>query len=65
MSFKEGGHMVNRSVPPDERETLGAQADEYRAFRRACREWRKLSREAQGLFDVLQKAREVRREPKP
>ena len=65
MSFKEGDHMVNRSVPADERDTLVAQAEEYRAFRLAGRQWRKLSREAQGLFAVLQKAREIRREPKP
>ena len=65
MSFRDGDHMVNRSVPADERESLVAQAAEYRAFRLAGRQWRKLSREAQSLFDVLQKAREIRREPKP
>lgn len=65
MSFKEGDRMVNRSVPAEERETLLAQAQEYRSFRLACRQWRKLSREAQGLFEVLQQAREIRREPKP
>lgn len=62
MSYKEGGQVVNRSVPAEERATLGARAEEYRRFRRACRQWRKLSKEAEGLFKVLLEARLVRRE---
>ena len=64
MSFKEGDRMVNRSVPAEERETLIAQAEEYRRFRRTCRQWRKLSMEAVRLFDVLREAREVLRKGK-
>ena len=62
MSYKEGDRVVNRSVPAEERETLLARAEEYRRFRRACRQWRKLSKEADGLFSVLLEARVVRRE---
>lgn len=61
MSYKEKGRMVNRSVPAEERERLISEAENYRRFRRACRTWRKLSREAQEVFEVLQQARTMER----
>lgn len=64
MSFREGDRMVNRSVPEDEREALIARSEEYRSFRGACRQWRKLSKEAESLFAVLRQAREVTRHQK-